>query len=128
MSCQIHPIRILNIIFWCRFFCPAVQLARMTAYDVIGALATNVGVTQQTAGQDVCSIVFLKHVTSQHCAVFRICAMYTLQVVCACLKRNAAGQKYDYCMIRVRVLGHFPNLKEASHSTGHYAKKKRPHN
>ena len=23
-SCQIHPIRILDIIFWCRFFCAAV--------------------------------------------------------------------------------------------------------
>ena len=44
-SCQIHPIRILNIIFWSGFFCPAVQLAQMTAYDVIDALATDVGVT-----------------------------------------------------------------------------------
>ena len=43
-SYHVHPIHILNIIFWPRFFCPTVQLTQTTTDDVIDALATNVGV------------------------------------------------------------------------------------
>ena len=44
-SCQIQTVYILPIDFWSCFFCPAVQLAQITAPDVIDALATDVGVT-----------------------------------------------------------------------------------